>query len=79
MRRQTLIPIDSNNLSFTRPIPGTFRMDRSCMNAIMDLLSKGRWNWPFGLFCHTHVYRQSLRVQHKERGRTLSEQIYMQR
>lgn len=44
------MPIDSSSRSFTRPTPGTFRMDRSCMNALMACRSKSNLNCPLGLF-----------------------------
>lgn len=41
----------SSSLSFTRPIPGTLRMERSRIKSLITFESKSSWNWPFGLFC----------------------------
>ena len=59
---RTLIPIESNSRSLTRPTPGTFRMDRSCMNALMTCGSKSSLNCPFGLF-----FRKNSSVSREEK------------
>lgn len=59
----TLMPMASSNLSFTRPIPGTLRIERSCMKALMDWASNWSWNCPFGLF-----YTPLVRYRHAKPG-----------
>lgn len=67
------MPIASNNLSFTRPIPGTLRIERSCMNALMDWASNWSWNCPFGLF-YTPLIRD-VGTRSQVTKQTLSEHI----
>ena len=48
---RTWMPIDSRSRSFTRPTPGTLRMERSCVNALIARGVNSSLNCPFGLFC----------------------------
>ena len=52
---RTLMPMESSSRSFTRPTPGTLRMERSCVNALIAAGSKSSLNCPLGLFCVSAV------------------------
>ena len=65
---RTWMPIDSRSRSFTRPTPGTLRMERSCVNALIARGVNSSLNCPFGLFCgQTRCHRAFIPAAYRER------------